>query len=77
MEDELRLRSHARAWLEQSVLDAHVSGYGMYLQSRGYAPSTRRVYVGCVAHFAHWARGERLGLKRLDENAVVPRSTVL
>jgi integrase/recombinase XerD len=70
MEDELRLSLHARAWLEQSVLDAHVSGYCMYLQSRGYAPSTRRVYVGCVAHFAHWARGERLGLKRLDENAV-------
>ena len=70
MEDELRLRPHAREWLKQSALDAHVSGYCMYLQSRRYAPSTRRVYLGCVAHFAHWARGERLGLKRLDEGTV-------
>lgn len=70
MEDELRLQPHARAWLKQSALDAHVSGYCAYLASRGYAPSTRRVYLCCVAHFAHWMRRERLGFKRLDEDAV-------
>jgi hypothetical protein len=58
MEDE-RLQPHARAWLKQSALDAHVSGYCTYLQTRGYAPSTRRVYFACVAHFAHWMRQER------------------
>ena len=42
----------------------------MYLGSRGYAPSTQRVYLGCIAHFAHWMHRERLALKRLDEGAV-------
>lgn len=70
MEDGLRLQPHARAWLRQSVLEAHLSGYCVYLASRGYAPSTRRVYLGCVAHFARWMRREKLALKRLDEDAV-------
>ena len=70
MEDGLRLQPNTRAWLEQSALDAHVSRYCVYLESRGYASSTRRVYLGCVAHFAHWMRRERLALKRLDEDAV-------
>jgi site-specific recombinase XerD len=70
MEDEPRLQPHTRAWLKQSVLEAHASGYCVYLASRGYAPSTRRVYLGCVAHFAHWMRRERFGLKQLDEGAV-------
>ena len=70
MEDEPRLQPHARAWLEQSALEAHVSGYCKYLGSRGYAPSTQRVYLGCIAHFAHWMHRERLALKRLDEGAV-------
>jgi integrase/recombinase XerD len=47
-----------------------VSGYCAYLEARRYAPSTRRTYLGCVAHFARWMRQERLGLKRLDEGAV-------
>ena len=70
MEDGLRLQPHTRAWLGQSALEAHVSEYCAYLSSRGYAPSTRRIYLGCVAHFAHWMRREKLGLKRLDDGAV-------
>jgi site-specific recombinase XerD len=70
MEDGLRLQPHTRAWLKQSILEAHVSGYCAYLASRGYAPSTRRVYLGCVAHFAHWMHREKLALKRLDDDAV-------
>lgn len=70
MEDGLRLQPHTRAWLKQSALEAHVSGYCAYLASRGYALSTRRVYLCCVAHFAHWMRREKLALKRLDEEAV-------
>jgi site-specific recombinase XerD len=70
MEVGLRLQLHTRAWLKQSTLDAHVSGYCAYLEAHGYAASTQRVYLGCVAHFAHWMRRERLGLKRLDEDAV-------
>jgi hypothetical protein len=70
MEDGSRLQPHTRAWLKQSALEAHVSGYCAYLASRGYAPSTRRVYLCCVAHFARWMRREKLALKRLDEEAV-------
>jgi integrase/recombinase XerD len=70
MEDEPRLQPNARAWLEQSALESHVSGYCVYLESGGYASSTQRVYLGCVAHFAHWMRRERFALKRLDEDAV-------
>lgn len=70
MEDGLRLQPHTRAWLKRSAFDAHVSGYCAYLLDRGYAPSTRRVYLGCVAHFAHWMRRQKFGLKRLDDDAV-------
>ncbi|MGE3703291.1 MAG: tyrosine-type recombinase/integrase [Hyphomicrobiaceae bacterium] len=70
MEDGLRLQPHTRAWLEQSALEVHVSQYCAYLASRGYAPSTRRVYLGCVAHFARWMCREKLGLKRLDDDAM-------
>jgi site-specific recombinase XerD len=70
MEVGLRLQPHTRAWLKQSALDAHVSEYCAYLEVHGYAASTQRVYLCCAAHFAHWMRRERLGLKRLDEDAV-------
>ncbi len=70
MDVSLPLQPHTRAWLKESALAAHVAGYWTRLQSRGYAAGTRRVYLGCIAHFAHWMRRERLGLKRLDEDAV-------
>jgi site-specific recombinase XerD len=70
MEVGLRLQPHTRAWLKQSALDAYVSEYCAYLEVHGYAASTQRVYLCCVAHFAHWMGRERLGLKRLDEDAV-------
>ena len=70
MEDGLRLQPHTRAWLRQSALEAHIAGYCADLASRGYAASTQRVYLGCVAHFAHWMRREKLDLNRLDEGAV-------
>jgi integrase len=70
MDVSLPLQPHTRAWLRQSALATHVAGYWTRLQSRGYATGTRRAYLGCIAHFAHWMRRERLGLKRLDEDAV-------
>jgi site-specific recombinase XerD len=70
MDERLPLQPHTRAWLRQSALEAHVSGYCAYLEARGYAPSTRRAYLACVAHFARWMRWDRLALKRLDKDAV-------
>jgi site-specific recombinase XerD len=57
-------------WLRQSALEAHIAGFWRDLKARGYAAGTRRVYLCCVAHFAHWVRRERLALKRLDEDVV-------
>ena len=70
MEDRLPLQPNTRAWLRQSVLEVHIAGFWQDLGARGYAESTRRIYLGCVAHFAHWMRRERFTLTRLDEGAV-------
>src|SRR6516165_12035304 len=69
-DDNFPLQPHARAWLKQSALKAHATEYYAYLGSRRYAASTRRIYLVCIAHFAHWMRHKRLSLKRLDEEAV-------
>lgn len=70
MEVDLRLLPHTRAWLNQSTLEAHMSGYCAYLDAHGYAASTQRVYLCCVAHFSRWMRQKRLGLRRFDEDAL-------
>ncbi len=72
MSHEIVVRPQPRAWLEDSVLQPYVSRYGAYLRDRRYAPSTQRVYLCCVAHFAHWLTGERSGLTTIGE-AVVAR----
>jgi site-specific recombinase XerD len=69
-DEHFPLQPHARAWLRQSALEAHAAEYWAHLGALRYAASTRRVYLACVAHFAHWMRQERLSLKRLDEDAV-------
>ena len=60
IDDNFPLQPHARAWLKQSALEAHATEYWAYLGSRRYAASTRRVYLACIAHFAHWMRHERM-----------------
>jgi integrase/recombinase XerD len=64
------LQPHVRAWLRQSALEGHGAKYWEHLEVHRYAASTRRIYLACVAHFAHWMRQERLALKRLDDDAV-------
>ena len=70
MEDKLPLQPHTRAWLRQSSFETHIAKFWQDLEARRYAASTRRVYLGCVAHFAHWMCRERLKLTRFDECAV-------
>jgi integrase/recombinase XerD len=36
----------------------------------GYAPTTRRIYLCCVAHFAHWLTTEHHALSAVSEAAV-------
>ncbi len=47
------------AWLQKSDLAQFMPNYWQYLVRRGYALSTRRAYVRCVAHFAHWLTTQR------------------
>ena len=72
MSQEIVIQPQPRAWLEDSILQPYVSRYGAHLRYGRYAPSTQRVYLCCVAHFAHWLTEERYGLAALSE-AVVAR----
>ena len=72
MSKEIVIQPLPRAWLEDSVLRPYISRYGAHLRGRRYAPSTQRVYLCCVAHFAGWLTGERYGLNAIGE-AVVAR----
>jgi len=70
MSQEIVVQPQPRMWLEDSVLQPYVSRYGAHLRRGRYAPSTQRVYLCCVAHFAHWLTGERCGLTAIGEAAV-------
>ena len=64
------VHSQPRMWLEDSVIQPYVSRFGAHLRRGRYAPSTQRVYLCCVAHFAHWLTGERCGLSAIGEALV-------
>ncbi len=68
MDDET-MGPAARAMLTGSVLEPYVSQYCDHLRDGRYAAQTRRAYVSCVAHFAHWVTAERLVLEGADEEA--------
>ena len=72
MSQEIVIQPQPRVWLEDSILQPYVSQYGAHLRRRRYAPSTQRVYLCCVAHFAHWLTDERCSLSAISE-AVVAR----
>lgn len=67
MSQEIIIQSQPRAWLENSILQPYVSQYGAHLRRGRYAPSTRRVYLCCIAHFAHWLTEEQCGLSEIGE----------
>lgn len=70
MSKEIVIQPQPRTWLEDSVLQPYVSRYGAHLCRGRYAPSTQRVYLCCVAHFAHWLTGEQHGLNAIGEAVV-------
>lgn len=70
MSQEIIIQSQPRAWLENSILQPYVSQYGAHLSRGRYAPSTRRVYLCCIAHFAHWLTEEQCGLSEIGEALV-------
>ena len=60
-----------RARLRGTAMASNADAYVERLVAHGYAPGTITGYLSCVAHFAHWADCERIGLSRIDEAVVV------
>ena len=54
--------------LRESPLALHVGAFEAYLNERGYAPSTQRKYISCLAHFARWMGEHQLHAEELDED---------
>ncbi|MFP5409273.1 MAG: hypothetical protein ACLGGY_08345 [Gammaproteobacteria bacterium] len=54
--------------LRASVIGPFAQRYWDHLSEQGYAPSTVRVYLNCLAHFAHWATRRHLELAALDRH---------
>ena len=58
------------AWLRDSDLAAFAPAYVRRLVDRHYAANTVRMYLYCVAHFAHWTRRCRVGVRDLGDEIV-------
>jgi len=65
----IKLQPGPRQWLENSPLGQFSDRYLEHLSQARYSPSTSRVYLCCIAHFAHWISTERLTLASMDEAA--------
>ena len=57
-------------WLRKSLLAPHIDAFTHHLVERRYAPNTICTYRGCIAHFARWAGGRKLDIRRIDENVI-------
>lgn len=70
MAEEIIIQPQQRAWLQHSVLQGYVTAYSGHLHRGRYAPTTRRIYLCCVAHFAHWLTNEHHALSAVNEAAI-------
>ncbi|QKD45738.1 tyrosine-type recombinase/integrase [Alicycliphilus denitrificans] len=66
-------RSHCTDtdWLAGGPIGPYVGAFKQFLIDHQYAVVTSVSYLAGVMHFARWARGRRLSLRRIDEAAVV------
>ncbi len=58
----------AASRLRASVANPFAQAYWDRLCDQGYARSTVRLYLNCLAHFAHWATRQRVELAALDRH---------
>lgn len=58
----------AASRLRESVVSPFVQAYWDRLCDQGYARSTVRLYLNCLAHFAHWATRQRIELCAIDRD---------
>src|ERR1700676_2164516 len=68
--DSLTLSAPPKAWLHNSVLAPHVGSFVARLKHGRYSLTTRRTYLGSLAHLARWMTGCCLPVRLLDESAV-------
>lgn len=54
--------------LRASIVGPFTQAYWDRLCDQGYARSTVRLYLNCLAHFAHWAIRQRIELAALDRH---------
>lgn len=59
-----------RDWLMGSPLRKHADRYARSLTDEGYAAGTAYVYLGSVAHFAHWMSKRHIRLRDIDERLI-------
>ena len=69
--NHINLQSVPCQWLDSSPLGPFSQRYLEHLERARYARSTARVYLCCIAHFAHWISAERLALESINEAARV------
>lgn len=53
--------------LTDGPIEPHLDAFKQHLADGRYASSTVASYLSDIAHFAHWVRGKRLRLCRIDE----------
>jgi integrase/recombinase XerC len=68
--DPLTLCATPKAWLLNSVLAPHADAFVAHLKRGRYSPTSRRKYLGSLAHLARWMTQCCLPLRLLDERAV-------
>ncbi len=58
-----------RRWLDSSPIGQFSEPYQSHLIRARYAQNTVRIYLCCVAHFAHWLSSARINLVDVNEAA--------
>ena len=66
----LRLTRASRSWFCDTELATSADSYVRHLTQQGYASGTIDVYLGSVAHFAHWCTRLHIGLAVINEGTV-------
>ena len=70
MNSKRRLRNSSTGWLLDSQLRPYVDAFKDHLAEGRYAAHTIGVYVGGIAHFAHWMTLRRLDIHGVDETVI-------
>ena len=65
-----RLHHNSTVWLLDSQLTPYVDAFKDHLVKGRYAAHTISIYLGGIAHFAHWLSIRRLDIHGLDESVV-------